>query len=90
MITVVGKLSRNPDVDPILLEHETKKLDLAMESKRNQSARPRMSQSPARRQPRPLSPTRQPPTRPTQASLNKQVTRRSSPSPVPLRSSMRR
>ena len=99
---VVGKQCRNLELDPILLEHEAKKLDVMMQSKRGRSPRARTSSSPMRRQhgyssltrqpptQGSLSPTRQPPTRPTQASLNKQVNRRSSPSPVPLRSSMRK
>ena len=84
----VGKVSRSRDVEPILLEHETEKVEAAMESKR--------SRSPMRRQRASLSPTRgqQPPTRPTHASaLNKQHhphRRTCSPGPMPVRSTLRK
>jgi rootletin len=84
------KVSNNPDIDPILLEHETKKLDAAIESSkaaRSLSPQARLSPSPVRRQ----SPTRQT-ARPTSTSGSgvRPTARRSSPNPVPLRSSLRK
>jgi hypothetical protein len=87
----LSKLARNPDIDPILLEHETRKLDAAVEMKRSSSPHARLSPSPVRHQ----SPTRAAPTArvtgpPVSVTRSAAHPHRPTPNPVPLRSTLRK
>lgn len=86
----LGKVIRNPDLDPILLEHEAKKLDNAIENRRRSTSPGRAY---SKRQGSPVrsgSPSRATSSLVRGSSPLRSTIRRTSPSPVPLRSSMRK